>query len=195
MCLTATGQFESDTMENFNSYTEYKRGFARLRSTAANLPSFTVIIFDDNSQCLNPLDKNTITSEELAACQTFSSQVSDSLSVRSITSLKWPRLPSLLLGLCQRYLDNHDDVGLIGAEQLVDGMDLTKEWCDENLSHADSRALALAYSLIDGKGDRMDPFLENAVTCFIRSQSDAKMLRQLPGYESNAVSANCSKQS
>lgn len=66
--LTSTGLYKTEELKEFNFYTEYKRGFPRLRSIARDSPSVTVIIFDDVSQGLNPLDLAIIPSIEVATC-------------------------------------------------------------------------------------------------------------------------------
>ncbi|KIV98687.1 uncharacterized protein PV09_09543 [Verruconis gallopava] len=96
-------------------------------------------------------------------------------------ALSWPRLPSLFLGLCQIYLNTNDAVARIGAEQLVDGMNLSKEWCDMNLLQAGQEVLKLAYILVQENAGRMDPFSGNKITCYIHSEHDAQLLRELPG--------------
>ena len=181
-CLVSTRLFESEELKQFDCFTKYKRGFPRLRSTTWSTLSFAVTIFSDISQGLNPLDKSIVPSTEIATCASLSPQISDTLFIPLIRSLKWPRLPSLFLGLCQRHIDNGDDIARIGAEQLVDGMDLSKQWCDTNLPNASPKVLALTYGLIAEKAGRMDPFSGNRITCYIPSESDAQLLRQLPGY-------------
>jgi hypothetical protein len=140
-----------------------------------------VVIFDDISQGLNLLGMAIIPSTELATCVHLSPQISDSLPTSSIRALSWPRLPSLFLGLCQRYLNNNDAIARIGAEHLVDGMNLSKEWCDMNLPQAGQEVLKLAHILVQEKAGRMDIFSGNKITCYIHSEHDAQLLRELAG--------------
>jgi hypothetical protein len=186
-CLTSTGLYEIEELKEFTCYTEYKRGYPRLRPVTSNT-LVTVVIFDDISQGLFPLDMATIPSTELAKCIHFSPQISDFLPASSIRSLSWPRLPSLFLGLCQRYLNNHDAIARIGAEQLVDGMDLSQEWCDLNLLQANREAVKLAHTLVQEKPGRIDQFSGNKITCYIHSEDDAQLLRSLAGSSFGAAS-------
>jgi len=107
----------------------------------------------------------------------------DLLPVVDVRRLPIPQLPPLLRGLCQRYLDSFDDVAMIAAEQLVDGMDLDEGWCERNLAFANQQVYQLASTLVAGKKSRLDHFSENSVTCFVRDPGEAARLRQIPGYE------------
>jgi len=107
----------------------------------------------------------------------------DLIPPTEIHQLPMPRLPVLLVGLCRRFLELHDDVAMIAAEQLVDGMDLEEDWCDRNLSNVSSAVLETASRLVSGKSSRLDDFSKNTVTCFIANKDGAESVRGIPGYE------------
>lgn len=113
-----------------------------------------------------------------------SKQITDIIPVVDVNQLPMPRLPSLFAGFCQRFLDTQDDAAMIAAEQLVDGMDLDEGWVERNLGGiASPKVFQLATKLVAEKRSRIDDFSENNVTCFIADDTEAKRVRQIPGYE------------
>jgi hypothetical protein len=69
----------------------------------------------------------------------------------------------------------------IAAEQLVDGMDLDEMWCREHMPGPDSKELAYAVTLVEGKNSRIDDFSPNSVTCFIPNKVEAQRVLLIPG--------------
>lgn len=49
----------------------------------------------------------------------------------------------------------------IAAELLVDGMDLSEDWCRLNFHASECDELAFALGLVSGKGSRIDDFSLN----------------------------------
>lgn len=143
------------------------------------------MIFTDKSYGLNPLLKHIVSRERIPSNPGYSDQIIDLVPADGINQLPMLRLPSLFNGLCQRFLDTQDDVSMIAAEQLVDGMDLDEGWCDRNLHllNASPEVLNLAVRLIEGKSSRVDDFSEGAVTCFVANREEVERLRRIPGYE------------
>jgi len=81
-----------------------------------------------------------------------------------------------------RFLESGDVYSRIAAEQLVDGMDITEEWCEHHLEERFLCASGLASDLVHEKRLRMDDFSENKVTCFIRDVEEKALVRNIPGY-------------
>ncbi len=181
--LHGTGLFEPDEIEEFDLYNEYKRGCPRFRSSSWIYPPSTLVILADKMYCLNPISKNVLSRDEAPSNPSYSSQIMDLIPPTEIHRLPIPKLPVLLVGLCRRFLDSHDDVALIAAEQLVDGMDLDEGWCERNLSTISSDVLDIANRLVAGKASRLDDFSENTITCFIANKYEAERVRGIPGYE------------
>ena len=178
--LQSGGLYQPEELRDFNCYTEYKRGFPRLRSPAHAL---AVTVFDDLSQGLSPLSETIVPKTDMAACDNFSPEISDAMPTSSVRMLNWPRLPNLFNGLCQRYLKKkEDDIARIGAEQLVDGMSLSKQWFETNIVNADQDVQILANTLIMERHSRLDPFSAGWITCYVRNEQGASSLRSIPGY-------------
>jgi hypothetical protein len=113
----------------------------------------------------------------------YSSQITDSIPASDVSTFPIPRLSPFLMGLCQRYLKFNDDIAMIAAEQLVDGMDLDEDWCEKHLSTASLEIQQLVARLVDEKRSRLDDFSGYTVTCFVANDADAERLRRIPGYE------------
>jgi hypothetical protein len=183
--LQGTGLFEPAAIEEFDIYNEYKRSSPRFRSSPWISPPCTFVLLADKSYGLDPLVSNVVPRGNAApnSNPTYSSQIMDLISLDEVGNLPIPRLPSLFTGLCWRYLESKDDVAMIAAEQLVDGMDLDSEWCTRNLRGISVEIRRLANGLIAGKKSRIDDFSENTVSCFITNAKESGRLRLIPGYE------------
>lgn len=90
-------------------------------------------------------------------------------------------LASLFVGLCRRYLKTGDDVAMMAAEQLIDGMDLDEVWYSRSISPVNPEMEKLSRQLIKGKVARLDDFSGNPITCFVASKAEAKRLRKIRG--------------
>ncbi|TVY83018.1 hypothetical protein LSUE1_G002428 [Lachnellula suecica] len=183
--LRDTGLFGFDDIPDFDNYNEYKRGFPRLRSSPWISPASNFLILADTSYGLAPLIDHIVPRENSSSDPEFSSQILGMVSAAELKGLPMPRLPSLIVGLCQKYLQSYDDIAMIAAEQLVDGMNLDESWCERNLhpSKITPEARQLATRLAAGRISRLDEFSENTITCFIADESEAKRLQKIPGYE------------
>lgn len=58
----------------------------------------------------------------------------DVVPASSVGSMLMPRLGPFFEGLGQRYCDTKEDLSVINAEQLVDGMNLDGDWCKNHMS-------------------------------------------------------------
>ncbi len=61
----------------------------------------------------------------------------------------------------------------MAAEQLVDGMDLTHEWCRLHLSTYQAAELKFAVTLVEGKGSRVADFNMD-LDRLLKSEDDAR---------------------
>lgn len=112
-----------------------------------------------------------------------SKQILDLCRPEEVRFLPIPQLRPYLIGLCTRYLEFEDDVAMIAAEQLVDGMDITQDWCTKHLTDASSNVHQLIERLVADKGLRLDDFNGNKITCYVADEGEAERLKSLPGYE------------
>jgi hypothetical protein len=183
--LEGTGLFEPEAIVEFDIYTEYKRDCPRFRSSSWISPSCTLVLLPDKSYFLDPLFNNIVSGGKPAPNSNpiYSSQILDVISPDDVSNLPIPRLPSFFTGLCRKYLESKDDVAMIAAEQLVDGMDLDSSWCTRNLGSTSVEMHQLVNGLIAGKNSRIDDFSGNTITCFIANAEEAARLRLIPGYE------------
>jgi len=141
------------------------------------------VLLGDRSCGLDPLVNNIISRDKAPSNPAYSSQIMDLIPVAVVNNLPMPRLSSLFAGVCHRFLESNDDIAMIAAEQLVDGMDLDDGWCERNLRNASPEVHQLATRLVAGKQSRLDDFSEKTVTCFIANAGEAERLRRIPGYE------------
>jgi hypothetical protein len=149
--------FESAREFERNIYTEYKYGYPRFRYLP-NPQSF-IVLFPDRQLGLEPLQKTIIS--------TSSQHILDIIPAEALVSIPMPSLIPFFRGLCKNYCETKEAVSAIAAEQLVDGMDLDEAWCREHMPGPDSKELAYAMTLVEGKNSRIDYFSSNTVTCFI----------------------------
>lgn len=170
-------------MPELNLYTEYKRGFPRLKSTGWSLSPCTVTIFPDSFWSLEPLEKSSVDTKEITENIWFSRQLLDICDRSYITTFPFPRLAPFIKGLARRYLDSEDPTAMIAAEQLVDGTDLDMDWSAKHLGADAQEVKALIERLIFDKQQRIDDFSENTITCYVLDQEEAQNIRRIPGYE------------
>lgn len=111
----------------------------------------------------------------------YSNDILGSLSVETIKRTPIPNLHSLIQYYCGLYLDSGDDMHRIRLEQLVDGMNVDRQWCEKNIT--DKTHSDLVVGLADSKSSRIDEFTGNLVTCFIPNQEDAKRVARIPGFD------------
>lgn len=103
------------------------------------------------------------------------------MSEEHVRSLPFPRLPSLLIGYARRYVESQDDPSMIAAEQLVDGMDLDEAWCKRHLNGVEPGVVDVIVDRVQTKHQRLDDFSENTVTCYVKDEEAAALIRQIYG--------------
>ncbi|KAH7119386.1 ser/Thr protein phosphatase [Dactylonectria estremocensis] len=173
--LCYTGLFEPFPNDSeSNNYTEYKRGFPRVRTTLRTKPPQAITIFPAALFDLGPIEKHLV---RFADCKVHISKEMSHLDPVDIAALPLPRLAPLLRGLAKRYLDTQDDVAMIAVEQLVDGMNLDEAWVERNLKDSDAALLGLVANHIHGKQSRIDYYSDNTITCFISGPEEAESVR------------------
>lgn len=160
-----------------NIYTKYRRGFPRFR--ILDEPDLHIVVFPDKYFHLDPLDQNIIQFSEEDNVHQYSKEIYDIVSADDLTKLPIPRLAPLFSGLCRMYMESREATAAIAAEMLVDGMDLSKDWCRERLS---GKALDFALGLVEGKASRVSDFQENKVTCFVANAQEGEQIRSIPGF-------------
>lgn len=111
----------------------------------------------------------------------YSKEIIEYIDAQELERLPFPALAKLLLNFCSIFSKNGDVAGAIGIEQLVDGMDLDMEWLRQHLPMLNKQNFAIIRRFIDKKGQRMDEFNGNEITCFIRDSEEARQVRRIPG--------------
>lgn len=185
---TATSIFESKKgllekvdEETYNIYTEYKRGFPRFRFYS-RIASY-VVLFTDKYCHLDSLRKNVVSCDEHRNTIRYSQEILDSLSPDQVAVLPFPRFEPFFKGLCRTYIATLDVTAAIAAEMLVDGMDISEDWCHDHLSPLENDELSFALRLVRGKGSRIADFSSNEVTCFITDRQEAQQAQKIPGFQ------------
>ncbi|ATY65726.1 ser Thr phosphatase [Cordyceps militaris] len=129
LCLS--GNFEPcDPEPTINNYTEYKRGFPRLRTTFLPDRQQTIIIFTAHVYGLEPLAEKTLT---IRAPDCHVSKEMDGFNAEEMAAMTLPRLAPYLRGQAAKFLSTRDDVAMIAVEELIDGMDLDEGWVSDQL--------------------------------------------------------------
>ncbi|KAH7237913.1 ser/Thr protein phosphatase [Fusarium solani] len=183
--LCYTGLFEPFPSDSeSNNYTEYRRGFPRVRTTLWTKPPQAITIFPAALFDLGPIEKHLV---RFADCKVHISKEMSHLDAVDIAALPLPRLAPLLRGLAKRYLDTQDDMAMIAVEQLVDGMNLDEAWVERNLKDSDPALLSLAMNRIHGKESRIDYYSDNTITCFISGPEEAESVRLIPGFDREGI--------
>ncbi|CAJ2507504.1 Uu.00g086900.m01.CDS01 [Anthostomella pinea] len=180
--LCSTGLFEPfEADDDFNNYTEYKRGFPLVRTTSWTHPPQTIVIFPAALFGLDPIEDILI--EQPSDQKIHISKELSDMDSRDVAHLPLPRLASLIIGLARRFLDTGDDIAMIAVEQLVDGMNLDEEWSRKHLGGVANAVRLLVDSQIGGKASRIDYFSDNKITCFISDQEEAQSVRLITGID------------
>ncbi|OJD20445.1 hypothetical protein ACJ73_08219 [Blastomyces percursus] len=163
----------------YNIYTEYKRGFPRFHVLTT---SFCVVLFTDEYCGLNPLQQNLVSKQEHeGAKDNYSKQILDCFSAGQLAILPLPRFAPFFIGFCRSYVKKQEITSAIAAEMLVDGMDLKEEWCWTHFE-SESEELSFALRLIDSKQSRISDFSPNTVTCFIVDDQERQKVKKIPGF-------------
>ena len=118
--------------------------------------------------------------DEPAAVE-YSQEILEYMSPDDLRSLRVPCLAQLLLACCRRYVKDGDDMGAIGMEQLIDGMDLDMPWLATYLPGMRDHEIAQVGSFIAGKESRAQDVSPSHVTCFIPTDEEARRVRSIPG--------------
>ena len=171
--------FEPAREFEHNIYTEHKHGCPRFRYLPN--PQAFVVLFADQQLGLEPLEKTIIPARKHSQHVAYSQQILDIIPMETLVSLPMPSLLPFFRGLCRNYCETNSAVYAIAAEQLVDGMDLDEVWCRKHMPGLDSKELAYAMTLVEGKSSRIDDFSPNSVTCFIPNEVEAQRVLLIPG--------------
>ncbi|EGX95924.1 hypothetical protein CCM_00578 [Cordyceps militaris CM01] len=178
LCLS--GNFEPcDPEPTINNYTEYKRGFPRLRTTFLPDRQQTIIIFTAHVYGLEPLAEKTLT---IRAPDCHVSKEMDGFNAEEMAAMTLPRLAPYLRGQAAKFLSTRDDMAMIAVEELIDGMDLDEGWVSDQLQDCEPAARSLILQNIANKPFRMDHFSENTITCFVRDKEEAEYVKSIAGY-------------
>ena len=70
---------------------------------------------------------------------------------------------------------------MIATEQLVDGMDLDETWCKRHLCGVEPGVVDVILDRVQTKHQRLDDFSENTVTCYVKDEVEAVLVRQTQG--------------
>ncbi|KAL4950222.1 hypothetical protein BDW69DRAFT_172640 [Aspergillus filifer] len=148
--LCSVAGFEQVEVEEYDIFTEYKRGFPTLKAPGSSL---RLVIFSDSHLGLSNLADHILPSEERLS-STRGDQILDLVPREEIEHLPVPRLSTFFAGLCSRYFESNDYMARIAVEQLVDGMDLDFDWVKTNLEGETPRVRELANQLVAEKASR-----------------------------------------
>ncbi|KAL2368935.1 hypothetical protein BDBG_06425 [Blastomyces gilchristii SLH14081] len=165
----------------YNIYTEYKRGFPRFRFHVLMI-SFCVVLFTDEYCGLNPLQQNLVSKQEHEGARDYySKEILDCFCAGQLATLPLPRFAPFFIGFCRSYVKKQETTSAIAAEMLVDGMDLKEEWCWTHFE-SESEELSFALGLIGSKQSRISDFSPNTVTCFIVDDQERQRVKKIPGF-------------
>ncbi|OJJ95466.1 hypothetical protein ASPACDRAFT_47821 [Aspergillus aculeatus ATCC 16872] len=175
LCLTK--QYTVKEKQEYDIFTEYKRGFPVLEATYSKM---TIVIFSDAHFHLSPLEHNLVPCDG-GPLTSYSREILDVVPVDEMQHFPVPCLRPYVIGLCRRYFENHDAMARIAAEQLVDGMNLDEEWIRTNLREAPLKARELMIMLMAEKSSRMDNEFLDVITPDPVVENGLEGLRLIPG--------------
>lgn len=175
--LCSTGLYQLTEKDEYDIFTEYKRGYPTLAATSSNLQ---VVIFPDTHFYLAPLHSSIVSYKKMLS-PPCSHEIQDLVAADEIRQLPMPRLPPYFIGLCRRFLESNDDIARIAVEQLVDGMHLDDEWVYINLGDAPRQVRELAMRLVAERPSRCDEFLDLEVLGAAVDYDRISQLRMIPG--------------
>ncbi|KAK2613105.1 hypothetical protein N8I77_000034 [Diaporthe amygdali] len=182
--LTSTGLFEASELSEsqYDIFSNYKRGFPRLKTAAGwTYPTLHLIIFSSEDFGLDSSGSNRIQWADGEDDGHISPQLLDTVPKEHVRSLPFPKLPPLLIGYARRYVESQDDPSMIATEQLVDGMDLDEAWCELHLHGVESGVVDVIMERVRTKSQRLDDFSESTVTCYVKDEDEAILVRQICG--------------
>ncbi|KAJ5342829.1 hypothetical protein N7541_011953 [Penicillium brevicompactum] len=175
--VVSTTEFTRVEVEDYDLFTEYKRGFQAFKAPNDDL---RLIIFADSHFGIAPLRQSSVLSDERVstACST---QILGLVPQCEIRDIPVPRLSHLFTGLCLRFFESGDVMARIAVEQLVDGMDLDDEWIKRNLDDTKTKVRDLATQLVTEKVSRRedDPVLGATNSDFVTARTQD--VRSIPG--------------
>ncbi|PYI22901.1 hypothetical protein BO86DRAFT_386586 [Aspergillus japonicus CBS 114.51] len=175
LCLTK--QYTIKEQQEYDIFTQYKRGFPALEATSTKM---SIVIFSDAHFHLSPLEHHLVPCDGVPLIS-YSREILDLVPVDEIQHLPVPRLASYVIGLCRRYFEHHDAMARIAAEQLVDGMDLDEEWIRTNLREVPLKARELMIMLVAEKSSRRDDIFLDVITPGSVVENGMEGLRLIPG--------------
>ena len=110
----------------------------------------------------------------------YSKEFSDSIA-GDLDNIPVPLLGPFFAGQCRKYLELRHATFAMAAEQVVDGMDLDKAWCEQHMRDATPEELNFAFDLVAGKASRIDYFWPDKITCFIDTEEERQRILKIPG--------------
>lgn len=182
--LKQTGLFEIEGYADINAHNEYKSGFSRLKTTAWLPRPVSFVILPASFCGLQPLDTCAFRPcEDVQTDYEFSKEILEAIGKEDVATFQFPRLAPFVTGLVKRYLETGDDMAAVAVEHLVDGLNLSEAWCNQNLSATSSEVTEFVERLIRGKKSRIAYYQDNKVTCMISDEKQASRLFRIPGYQ------------
>lgn len=81
----------------------------------------------------------------------------------------------------------------MAIDGLIDGMDLTEQWCIRYLSQSEDNGVEYALSRVQGKLRRIGYYQDNTVTCIVANEAERERLLKVPGREMSPSSATVNR--
>lgn len=183
--LSYTGLFKKEGYKNLNAHNEYKSGCLRLVTTAWLHRPVSFVVFPASFYGLQPLDAHTFRPcEHVKSDSEFSKEILDTVHERDVRNWRFPRLAPYIASLAKRYLETGDDMAAMAVEHLVDGLDLSETWYDQQMDkETPMEVTGFVTRLIRGKKSRIAYYQEHKVTCMIADEEQASKLTRIPGYQ------------
>lgn len=177
--------YEKDPYAELHLYNEYKSTFPRLTTTGWLARPFSFVIFPASICRLQPLATHAFRPvDSLQADSAFSKNILQDFEADDLKAMTFPRLAPFLTSLTRRYLELDDDnMAACAVEHIVEGLDLSDDWCTQHLDSASPEVVDFVRGRIRGKKARIAYYQDNAVTCMLASEEEAKRASRIPGYQ------------
>lgn len=183
--LQETGLVKKVPFTQVDHDNEFMIDFPRVTTTEWTPEVVSFVILPASACGLQPLGKNSFRPVDYWTSNSIlSDELQGAIDAEDIKNMRFPRLPPFFTGLAKRYLETPERnfLAASGAEHLVDGLNISHEWCDKHLP-PDTAETAFVRKLVAGRKGRIDYWQDHTVTTFLADEEQARRASKIPGYD------------
>lgn len=121
--------------------------------------------------------------DNLQSDSAFSKEILQDIEADDLKTMSFSHLAPFLTSLTKRYLELDDDMAAGAVEHIVDGLDLSDDWCAQHLDSASLEVVEFVRGRIRGKKSRIAYYQDNTATCMLADNEEAERVSKIPGYQ------------